>query len=287
VKVMDVPVGRLVFAVEEGNLERSLENFKALVTGGRRALDPALSYIGCEFAYGPQYVLQRSGGNAGSYKWAHVCKGRGKNIFGKGAMKETDLMACRHECPGYDRGSYYYGIDCSDPRDGGPEESTQVQQVIELDVLKPLGLVLEEEEEGGAGVVVADCVEGGNAWRSGKVLRGDKILALSDTDVSAASFDDVMAKMGTFASSVRLRLGRSVQVPAGQGNTVLALPMGGPGAGQSRFDIIRVGESPSTWGLRLLVNSAVIGRMESGQEVLASIAAGRGPACIVDCGVLD
>jgi hypothetical protein len=39
-------------------------------------------------------------------------------------------------------------------------------------------------------------------------------------------------------------------------------------SGLSRFDIIRVGESPSTWGLRLLVNSAVIGRMESGQATL-------------------
>ena len=86
---------------------------------------------------------------------------------------------------------------------------------------------------------------------------------------------------------MRLTLARDVRVPAGQGNTVLCLPMGGPGAGQSRFDIIRVGESPSTWGLRLLVNSGVIGRMESGHETLVRIAAGRGPSCIVDCGVLE
>ena len=46
---------------------------------------------------------------------------------------------------------------------------------------------------------------------------------------------------------------------------ILTLP---PCTGFSRFDIVRVGESPSTWGLRLLVNSAVIGRMESGQAAL-------------------
>jgi hypothetical protein len=39
--------------------------------------------VGTQFEYGPQYVLQRSGVNAGSYKWAHVNKGKGRNIFGK------------------------------------------------------------------------------------------------------------------------------------------------------------------------------------------------------------
>jgi hypothetical protein len=49
--------------MEPANLYIKLQ---ALVTGERRALDPALSYKGCSFAYGPQYVLQRSGNNAGT-----------------------------------------------------------------------------------------------------------------------------------------------------------------------------------------------------------------------------
>ena len=58
VKTLDEPVGRMVFTIEQGNLQRSVENFKTLVAGSRRSLDPMLSYLGCEFAFGPQYVLQ-------------------------------------------------------------------------------------------------------------------------------------------------------------------------------------------------------------------------------------
>ena len=189
VAAVDEPIGRLVFKVEEGPfLEKTTENFKDLASGGRRILDPALTFRGCSFTYGQQYgcltrsmlfrdacvalrlcdtsavcctVLQRSGANSGSYKWAHVCKGKGKNIFGKGPIKEAELMGCRHECPGYDRGSFYYGIDCSDPRDGETESDTTVQQHIMLDVLKPLGLVLEEGDGiAESGVFVADLVPG-------------------------------------------------------------------------------------------------------------------------------
>ena len=166
-------------------------------------------------------------------------------------------------------------------------QETTVVQEVEVNLLKPLGLVLEELEEGGAGVVVVQCVEDGNSRRSAKILPGDRVIKIGDLDVSGETLDEVMGKIGAAKSSVRLTLARDVRVPAGQGNTVLCLPMGGPGAGQSRFDIIRVGESPSTWGLRLLVNSGVIGRMESGHETLVRIAAGRGPSCIVDCGVLE
>ena len=58
VKTLDEPAGRMVFTIEQGNLQRSVENFKTLVAGSRRSLDPMLSYLGCEFAFGPQYVLQ-------------------------------------------------------------------------------------------------------------------------------------------------------------------------------------------------------------------------------------
>lgn len=62
---------------------------------------------------------------------------------------------------------------------------------------------------------------GGNAQKSGKILRGDQVLAVGDVDVSSASLDAVMETVGKAASSVRIQMGRSVRVPAGQGNTLL------------------------------------------------------------------
>ena len=56
VAAMEEPLGRLVFKVEEGpRLEKTTQNFKTLVSGDRRILDPALTFRGCSFAYGPQY----------------------------------------------------------------------------------------------------------------------------------------------------------------------------------------------------------------------------------------
>lgn len=154
-------------------------------------------------------------------------------------------------------------------------------------MLKPLGLVLEEGDGlGDAGVFVSGFVPDGTAAKTGKLMPGDKLVRISGDDVSQASLEDVIERIGAAKSSVRLLVERKVQVPAGLGNTVLAVPIGGPGVGLSRFDIVRVAESPSSWGLRLLVNSAVIGRMESGYETLVSIAAGRGPAKVADCGLL-
>jgi hypothetical protein len=51
------PVGRLVFKVSEEaqGLSKTIENFKVLVAGDRRILDPALTFRGCTFVYGPQY----------------------------------------------------------------------------------------------------------------------------------------------------------------------------------------------------------------------------------------
>lgn len=43
---------------------------------------------------------------------------------------------------------------------------------------------------------------------------------------------------------------------------LLTVPIHGPGAGTSKFSIVRVSESPREWGERLLLNSAVIGFLD-------------------------
>lgn len=43
---------------------------------------------------------------------------------------------------------------------------------------------------------------------------------------------------------------------------LLTVPIHGPGAGSSKFSIVRVSESPREWGERLLLNSAVVGFLD-------------------------
>lgn len=53
----------------------------------------------------------------------------------------------------------------------------------------------------------------------------------------------------------------------GQDVTImLTVPIQGPGAGTSKFSIVRVSESPQEWGERLLLNSAVIGWLDCGAD---------------------
>jgi cyclophilin family peptidyl-prolyl cis-trans isomerase len=57
-----------------------------------------------------------------------------------------------------------------------------------------------------------------------------------------------------------------------QDGVVLVVPITGPGRGTSRFNIVRVGDSPPSWGTRLLMNQAIIGTLKSGGEVLRAMA---------------
>jgi len=47
---------------------------------------------------------------------------------------------------------------------------------------------------------------------------------------------------------------------------MLTVPIQGPGAGTSKFSIVRVSESPQEWGERLLLNCAVIGWLDCGAD---------------------
>ena len=54
----------------------------------------------------------------------------------------------------------------------------------------------------------------------------------------------------------------------GEGGVVLTVPLVGAYRGSTSFSIVRVGESPQEWGEKLLLNSAVLGWLESGLDVL-------------------
>jgi len=61
-----------------------------------------------------------------------------------------------------------------------------------IDLTKPLGIVLEERDEEGNGVVVKTLADGGAAADSGVIVPGDVLLKIGTKDVSTAGFDDVM-----------------------------------------------------------------------------------------------
>mmetsp|Transcript_17771 Transcript_17771/g.27643 ORF Transcript_17771/g.27643 Transcript_17771/m.27643 type:complete len:234 (-) Transcript_17771:144-845(-) len=79
---------------------------------------------------------------------------------------------------------------CSSCRLGTPLFS------LSLTLEKPLGLILEEVEEGvAAGVKVEEVGDVGSAASCGQELVGRRILKVGDTDVSCCAFDDVMGQI--------------------------------------------------------------------------------------------
>ena len=72
--------------------------------------------------------------------------------------------------------------------------STTETDTLSLELTKPLGLILEEDESSGSGVIVTQVNEGGSAYESPEAskLIGSKILNVIGKDVSSLSFDDVM-----------------------------------------------------------------------------------------------
>lgn len=71
----------------------------------------------------------------------------------------------------------------------------------------------------------------------------------------------------------------------GGGGVVLTVPLVGAYRGSTGFSIVRVGESPREWRERLLLQSAVLGYLEEGMDVLRTMAGQTtGPPVIVACG---
>ncbi|EKX54010.1 hypothetical protein GUITHDRAFT_150119 [Guillardia theta CCMP2712] len=313
VVVDEKPAGRMTFKVSQDFLPKTTENFRALMSGEKRIIDPLLSYQNCQFEYGPQYVE-----GTGNYKVRSTTgeeeersmtgsavvaclQRKGKNVFGKEKIAEPqDLVTCRHKCPG-PGGGYYYGMEVDLVNADAPDEEDDAgRNLISTQLQKPLGLILEEEPSG-QGVFVAEVSPGSNAERSGNILPGDSVVRVGEEDCSAATLEDVLNLIGNAKSFVSVTFCRSEPSMASD-VTVLTIPVGGPGHGMSRFDIIRVSDSPSSWKQRLLLNQAVIGRMEetthvfcqlrltcrhqSGRKTLQLMARARKAPRIVDCGVL-
>ena len=85
----------------------------------------------------------------------------------------------------------------SQPRTDSRTASTRLlssRETISLELEKPLGLILEEDDELGSGVIVTQVNEGGSAYKSSEAskLIGSKIQSVTGKDVSALSFDDAM-----------------------------------------------------------------------------------------------
>jgi len=65
-----------------------------------------------------------------------------------------------------------------------------------IDLEKPLGMILEEQEGENSGVkvqeVLKDDESAGSAWNTGKIAPGEILLEIDGTDVSRSSFESVM-----------------------------------------------------------------------------------------------
>jgi hypothetical protein len=69
---------------------------------------------------------------------------------------------------------------------------------------------------------------------------------------------------------------------------LLTVQIRGPGRGSSRWQLVRVGESPPEWGERLLLNTGVIGHLVSGIDTVHAMARQTlGPPTVVQAGVLS
>jgi hypothetical protein len=74
----------------------------------------------------------------------------------------------------------------------------------------------------------------------------------------------------------------------GDFGVLLTVQIRGPGHGSSRWQLVRVGESPPEWGERLLLNTGVIGRLVQGIDTVHALARqSLGPPTIVRAGVLS
>ena len=73
--------------------------------------------------------------------------------------------------------------------------TTSTNNILSLQLEKPLGLILEEASDSdSSGVIVTQVNEGGSAYNSpsASLLPNSKIVKVMDVDVSSMGFDDVM-----------------------------------------------------------------------------------------------
>jgi len=87
---------------------------------------------------------------------------------------------------------------------------------ISVTLAKPLGATLRPSSSGG--VTITELSQTGSA--NGQLKKGDRISAIMDADVSAASFDDVMQALTSAPADVSLGVTRTVvtRSPRGSAN---------------------------------------------------------------------
>jgi len=109
-------------------------------------------------------------------------------------------------------GGWVGGATDADPSNG--EAAGLVETKVSVRLQKPLGLVLEELQSGGAGVEVGELVEGGAAYDSGEVKEGDVLLRVGRNDVSKLDFDQVMETLQQADDVVELTFARTAYADA-------------------------------------------------------------------------
>lgn len=108
--------------------------------------------------------------------------------------------------------------------------SSNTEQLLDLSLEKPLGLLLEEVEEGQPqGVKVEELSEAGSAYASeyASDLVGLKVARVMDQDVTALSFDDVMDCIIEAPSPVLISFEYDV-VSTDESNQVASFAIGTP-----------------------------------------------------------
>mmetsp|Transcript_700 Transcript_700/g.1622 ORF Transcript_700/g.1622 Transcript_700/m.1622 type:complete len:153 (-) Transcript_700:620-1078(-) len=75
------------------------------------------------------------------------------------------------------------------------QSTTHLQMALgdyTLHLQKPLGIILQERNNGASGVRVKELVEGGAASASTDIVAGDVLLQINEVDVSSLDFDTIM-----------------------------------------------------------------------------------------------
>ncbi|EDQ88032.1 uncharacterized protein MONBRDRAFT_37693 [Monosiga brevicollis MX1] len=131
--------------------------------------------------------------------------------------------------------------------DQQPIASSNAQEALDLDALqriredlvekqgtKGLGFLITARQSHQSGVEICQIIPGGNAHRDGRLRAHDVLMAINNTDVSAMSFEQVIAilrKCTTLARFVVLRGGRHRLVATLLRDAICAplpVPMSGP-----------------------------------------------------------
>ena len=83
----------------------------------------------------------------------------------------------------------------------------QTERLLSLSLPKPLGLILEEVQEGTAnGVFIQQVNEGGSAFEYADSLQGCQLAAVQGVDVTRLAFDDVMQLIMDAPETVSLQV---------------------------------------------------------------------------------